>query len=165
VCFRIGHEAGRYFALGQVVSRTSATRWTRKLLTRHGYDAATFTEKSLKVDGVTSSLDGGEPLENVQALGGWKSLETPLCYRNSSVAFKLGIASRIPVAATDSLVASTVGAGAVEDECAEEPVGDSVAGAGGPTPSGSGAGRLPEAEAEGGHLSVGVHVYSGEQTP
>ncbi len=35
-------------------------------------DATTFTEKTLKVGGGTSLLDAGEPLENVQVVGGWQ---------------------------------------------------------------------------------------------
>jgi hypothetical protein len=75
----------------------------RELLAKHGYEAADLMEKSLKVGGVTSLLDAGESLENVQVLGSWKSLQTPLHYRKVSLKFKLGIASWIPVNADEVL--------------------------------------------------------------
>jgi hypothetical protein len=52
---------------------------------------------------VTSLLDAGESLENVQVLGGWKSLQTLLHYRNVSLKFKLGTASWILVKADGDL--------------------------------------------------------------
>jgi hypothetical protein len=103
VNFRIRRDGGAFFATRYKLSRGTATKCTRQLLAKHGYEAADFTEKSLKVGGVTSLLDAGESLENVQVLGGWKSLQTPLHYRNASLKFKLGIASRIPVKADGDL--------------------------------------------------------------
>ena len=71
--------------------------YTRKLLDRHGYEGQKFTEKSMKVQGVTDLLDTGEPLENVMVSGRWKTQTTPLHYRNLSVNFRLQIAKNIPL--------------------------------------------------------------------
>jgi hypothetical protein len=95
--FRLQKEAGTYMRASGQLSRSNATKYTRALLAKHGFQAETFTEKSLKVGGVTGLLDTGEPLENVQILGGWKSLQTPLHYRQASLQFKKAVASRIPV--------------------------------------------------------------------
>jgi len=97
VCFRLRKERGALIRHTGVLSRGNATAYFRKLLTKHGYQADKFTEKCLKAGGVTGLVNSGEPLENVQVLGGWKSLQTPLYYRNTSAQFKLGIAGRIPV--------------------------------------------------------------------
>jgi hypothetical protein len=105
VNFRLHKQAGRYSAdHSRRLSAGTATKWTRRLLQKHGYEASTFTEKSLKVGGVTSLLDAGEPLENVQVAGGWHSLQMPQYYRNTSLAFKKGISARLPVEGPDELV-------------------------------------------------------------
>ena len=70
---------------------------TRQLLVKHGFDGATFTEKSLKVQGVTELLDAGVSLENVMVLGRWKRTTTPLHYRNLSANFLLTVAGRLPM--------------------------------------------------------------------
>jgi hypothetical protein len=98
VNFRLQKVAGRFQRAPGHLSRSNATKYSRQLLHKHGYNSATFTEKSFKVGGVTGLLNTGEPLENVQVLGGWRSLQTPLYYRNNSLDFKLGVAANIPVA-------------------------------------------------------------------
>lgn len=97
VHFRLVRIKGEYTASSKHrLSRSNSTKLTRQLLTKHGFKGEEFTEKSMKVGGVTGLCDSGEPLENVQVLGGWKSLNTPMYYKNSSAAFKLAVASRIP---------------------------------------------------------------------
>ena len=39
------------------LAQSNATKLTRQLLIKHGFDGAKFTEKSLKVQGVTELLD------------------------------------------------------------------------------------------------------------
>ena len=98
VNFRLNKQAGRHVPLTTVsLSRSNATMYTRKLLDRHGYEGQKFTEKSMKVQGVTDLLDTGEPLENVMVSGRWKTQTTPLHYRNLSVNFRLQIAKNIPL--------------------------------------------------------------------
>jgi hypothetical protein len=97
VNFRLRKDRGRYVRGTGVLSSSNATKYTRELLARHNYDSKQFTEKSLKVGGVTNLLNSGEPLENVQLLGGWKSLQTPLYYRAASVQLKQEVAGRIPL--------------------------------------------------------------------
>ena len=66
VNFRLCKQAGRHMPLTTVsLSASNATKYTRQLLDKHGYDSKRFTEKSMKVQGVTDLLDTGEPLENV----------------------------------------------------------------------------------------------------
>ena len=74
-----------------ILSQTTATDCTRKLLLNYGIPAdlvKRFTEKSLKIAGVTGLLDTGEPLENVALAGRWKATGTPLYYRNTSYKFR-----------------------------------------------------------------------------
>ena len=98
VNFRLCKQAGRHVPLTTVsLSASNATKYTRQLLDKHGYDSQRFTEKSMKVQGVTDLLDTGEPLENVMVSGRWKTQTTPLHYRNLSVNFRLTIARNIPL--------------------------------------------------------------------
>jgi hypothetical protein len=53
-----------------VLSRSNASKYTRQLLAKNSFDGEHFTKKSLKVGRVTNLLNAGEPLENVQLLGG-----------------------------------------------------------------------------------------------
>jgi hypothetical protein len=78
------------------LAASNATQCTRQLLQRYGYEASTFTEKSMKVQVVTELLDAGEALENVMTFGRWKTTTTPLHYRNLSVRYRLEIAGNIP---------------------------------------------------------------------
>ena len=50
------------------------------ILHSHGLDGF-FTIKSFKVSGVSEGFRNGLPLEDVMLQGGWRSLETPLHYR------------------------------------------------------------------------------------
>ena len=98
VNFRLNKRAGRHVPMTSVsLSRSNATLYSRKLLTKHGFNGNKFTEKSMKVQGVTDLLDTGEPLENVMVSGRWKTQTTPLHYRNLSVNFRLAIAKNIPL--------------------------------------------------------------------
>jgi hypothetical protein len=99
VNFWIGRQAGVVAAGKGSLSRCNAQRYFKQLLTKHGYieEAETYSEKCLKVGSVTNTLDAGEPLENVKVVGGWKSLTTPLHYRELSERFRRDIAARIPL--------------------------------------------------------------------
>ena len=79
-----------------LLSQSNATKCTRELLVKHGFDGSRFTEKSFKVQGVTQLLDSGEPLENVMVFGRWKQTTIPLHYRNLSENFLLSVAGRLP---------------------------------------------------------------------
>ncbi len=61
-------------------------------------NAFKYTEKSMKASGVTALCDSGEPMENVMNQGRWRSLLTPMHYRNTSHQFKIDITNRIPAA-------------------------------------------------------------------
>ena len=62
---------------------SQALKDTKDLTSRYGYEYV--TEKSFKASGVTVLLDKNTPLHDVQVFGGWKSIETPMYYHNSSV--------------------------------------------------------------------------------
>ena len=62
---------------------SQALKDTKELTSNYGYSGV--TEKSFKASGVTVLLDKNTPLHDVQVFGGWKSLETPMYYHNSSV--------------------------------------------------------------------------------
>jgi hypothetical protein len=57
-------------------------------LKKYNLDEEHFIEKSLKVGIVPNLLNTSKPLENVQLLVGWKSLQTPLFYRAASIQLK-----------------------------------------------------------------------------
>jgi len=98
VNFRLRREGGRQLPLWYTsLSQSNATKCTRELLTKHGFDGQKFTEKSFKVQGVTQLLDSGESLENVMVFGGWKRTTTPLHYRHMSTNFLLDVANRLPL--------------------------------------------------------------------
>jgi hypothetical protein len=100
VNFRIGRSAGAVAAVGTgTLSRVNAKRYFQKLLYQHGFveEAENYQEKCLKVGSVTNTLAAGEPLENVKVVGGWKSLTTPLHYRELSDRFRREVAARIPL--------------------------------------------------------------------
>ena len=98
VNFRLQKQAGRHRPLWYTsLAQSNATKATRQLLVKHGFDGAKFTEKSLKVQGVTELLDAGVSLENVMVMGRWKRTTTPLHYRNLSANFLLTVASRLPM--------------------------------------------------------------------
>jgi hypothetical protein len=78
-----------------VLSRSNTTKYSRIFLARNGFDGEHFIEKSLKVGGVTNLLN--KLLENVQLLGGWRSLQTPLHYMAASTQLKQAVASHIPL--------------------------------------------------------------------
>jgi len=83
-----------------MLSQSNATKHTKQLLVEYDVPATIverFTEKSLKIAGVTWLLDSGEPLENVAIAGCWKSSTTPMHYRNTSYKFRKKIAKNIPL--------------------------------------------------------------------
>ena len=78
------------------LSYASAVESTKKVLLQAGVDTAGITEKSPKMEGVTQLLEAGVSLEEVMHLGRWKSIQTPLHYKQNSDDFKKLIASKIP---------------------------------------------------------------------
>ena len=78
------------------LSNSNATKNTKKLLNSYNVNAQKFTEKSMKIAGVTALLDSGESLENVAIAGRWKSSLTPMHYRNTSYNFRKQISKNIP---------------------------------------------------------------------
>ena len=82
---------------GERLAVSNAVAITRKLLNAYGFDGSKYTEKSMKVAGVTALCDYGEPLENVSIMGRWRTSTMPMHYRNTSLQFKKNIASNIPV--------------------------------------------------------------------
>jgi hypothetical protein len=97
--FRLRKEAGRHSAIFTAgICQSNATKFTRQLLAKHGYDPTGFVEKSLKVQGASNLLDTEEQLVNVMVHGRWKCQTTVLHYRHVSVQFRLRVASRIPMA-------------------------------------------------------------------
>ncbi len=79
------------------LSQSNATKCTRELLQLHGFDSSGFTEKSLKVQGVTDLLDKGKTLENVMVYSRCWQTTTPLHYRNLSMGFLQQIAAAFAV--------------------------------------------------------------------
>ena len=85
------------------LSQSTATEKTRLLLQHYGMDvvaAKKFTEKSMKIAGVTALCDFGEPLENVAIAGRWRTMTTPLYYRNASKNLRVKVAKNIPLSNT-----------------------------------------------------------------
>ena len=101
VNFRIQNKNGKVTPLTEVMlSQSNATKYTKQLLVEYNVPATIverFTEKSLKIAGVTGLLDSGETLENVAIAGRWKSSTTPMHYRNTSYKFRKNIAKNIPL--------------------------------------------------------------------
>ena len=99
--FRLRTSGGPAVAIpNSRLSLTTATEKMRRTLAKVTSDAAKFTEKSFKVAGVTSLLDSGESLQNVMIAGRWRGLLTPQHYRDTSMRFRLDVASRIPSSST-----------------------------------------------------------------
>ena len=71
--FRIKSKTSSIRIPNSKLSESNATKNTKKLLKIYNIDANKFTEKSLKIAGVTALLDSGEPLENVPIASRWKS--------------------------------------------------------------------------------------------
>lgn len=103
VNFRLAKRGqGRSFALKSTnLSCSNATKYTRELLQKRGIDGSRFTEKSMKISGVTALCDTGEPLENVAIAGRWRTSTTPMHYRNTSKKFRVEGAKRIPLSNKD----------------------------------------------------------------
>ena len=98
VNFRIAKREGYHVRIpGKTLCATNATKCTRELLKKYNIDGDKFTEKSMKVSGVTALCDSGEPLENVSIMGRWRSLVMPMHYRNTSHEFKKSVANNIPL--------------------------------------------------------------------
>ena len=78
------------------LSNSNETKNTKKLLNSYNVNAQKFTEKSMKIAGVTALLDSGESLENVAIAGCWKLSLTSMHYRNTSYNFRKQISKNIP---------------------------------------------------------------------
>ncbi len=72
--FQLRKERGSHSALTQYsLCQSYATKWTRQLLAKHGYDPTSFTENSNTVQGTTDLLDAGEQVPHVKVFGCWRS--------------------------------------------------------------------------------------------
>lgn len=80
------------------LSGTSATQHMRSLISLCNISNRHYTEKSFKVGGVTDFLKKGNSLELAMVRGRWKSVVTPMYYRNDDPDFRLFLAKlSIPV--------------------------------------------------------------------
>ena len=79
------------------LSQSNATKWTKLLFSKYNMSNVNFTEKSMKIAGVTALLDSGEPLDNVAIAGRWRTSSTPMHYRNTSYKYRDSIAKNIPL--------------------------------------------------------------------
>jgi hypothetical protein len=61
-----------------------------------GRDPVGKTHKSVKMTGMTKTLEAGVPLPEVGHQGHWQSPEMALRYKHNSLEYKRGIARRVP---------------------------------------------------------------------
>ncbi len=78
--------------LSKSLSCTTATQHMRDLVKKCGIVGKHYTEKSYKVGGVTEFLHDGNTLEMAMVRGRWKSVNTPMYYRNDDEDFRLFLA-------------------------------------------------------------------------
>ena len=87
---------GRQSVVGErQISYSHATSLLRKLVAEAGFEAGGVTDKSFKMQGVTSILDSGAPLEDVMHHGRWRTLSMPLHYKVNSEKYKKDVAKNI----------------------------------------------------------------------
>ena len=78
------------------LSATTATENLRQLFAAVGIPATKFTDKSVKMAGVTAAFAAGASPDDVMHAGRWKSSEIPLRYKHNTVQFKRNVAAKIP---------------------------------------------------------------------
>ena len=61
-----------------------------------GVSTAAYTDKSVKMAGVTAAFEAGASPDDVMHAGRWRSAEIPLRYKHNSVQFKRSVAAKIP---------------------------------------------------------------------
>jgi hypothetical protein len=71
------------------------TSLLQKVVAEAGFEAGGVTDKSFKMQGVTSILDSGVPLEDVMHHGRWRTLSMPLHYKVNSEKYKKDVAKNI----------------------------------------------------------------------
>jgi hypothetical protein len=90
-------SAGRVYADRQQVASISLSRQNlTELFVWVGQDPTGKTHKSVKMTGVTETLEAGVPLPEVGHQGRWLSPEMALRYKHNSLQYKRGIARRVP---------------------------------------------------------------------
>ena len=71
------------------LSQSNATKWTKLLFSKYNMPNVNFTEKSMKIAGVTALLDSNEHIVNVAIAGRWRTSSTHMHYRN--ISYKLPV--------------------------------------------------------------------------
>lgn len=79
------------------ISYSAATKNLRAMMSSIGVNVDRLTDKSVKMLGVTKSLDSGMNTDEVMHQGRWKTASMPLHYKINSTQFKEKIASHVPV--------------------------------------------------------------------
>ncbi len=93
----IRRSAGRFYADWKQVASLSVSRQNlTELLVYMGQDPTGKTHKSIKMTGVTETLEAGVPLSDVGHHGRWTSPEMALRYKHNSRSYKRSIARRVP---------------------------------------------------------------------
>jgi hypothetical protein len=77
------------------VGYSHATLLLRKILSEVGIEAKGVTDKSFKMQGVTTIIDSGASLEDVMHHGRWRTLLMPLHYRVNSEKYKKEVAKNV----------------------------------------------------------------------
>ena len=81
---------------GAGLSQTTATEQLRNLLSRIGCNWEGVTDKSVKMEGVTRTLDAGATMIDVANQGRWKSVEIVQTYKHNSNEYKISTARLVP---------------------------------------------------------------------
>jgi hypothetical protein len=93
----IRRSAGRVYADRKQVASLSVSRQNlTELFVYMGQDPTGKTHKSVKMTGVTETLEAGVPLPDVGHHGRWTSPEMALRYKHNSRSYKRSIARRVP---------------------------------------------------------------------
>ena len=81
---------------GAGLIQTTATEQLRNLLSRIGCNWEGVTDKSVKMEGVTRTLDAGATMMDVANQGRWKLLEIVQTYKHNSNEYKISTARLVP---------------------------------------------------------------------
>lgn len=94
-CVLVKKKRGHKVCGTRAISYTHATKRLRFMLQEMGLPTEKVTDKSFKMLGVTSMLEGGATLEEVMHQGRWRTPTMPLQYKVNSDDFKRLIASHV----------------------------------------------------------------------
>ena len=81
---------------GAGLSQTKATEQLQNLLSRIGCNWAGVTDKSVKMEGVTQTLDAGAMMIDLANQGQWKLMEIVQTYKHNSNEYKISTARLVP---------------------------------------------------------------------